>query len=145
MTFRIRKATINDLPSIMDTEHLAIKESLPVETISMIMDNAKYAVVVCCVVLDDGQEEVLGHAMYQDVDGIHVISRLLVHPSCWQRGVGRSLVEYVVHDAHKHRNHVQFVCIPEQAMVGFQYFLQRLTFKVERQAGIVSLYTYTGE
>jgi len=142
--YKIRKATVNDLPSLMEIEHLAIKESLPVETISLIMDNSNYTVSVCTVDLDS-DEEILGYTMWQDVDNTHVISRLLVHPSCWNRGIGKALMTHIIDDSEKCGNECDFVCIPDQAVLLFPFFLRSLGFKLNRKAGIVSLYSFTGE
>lgn len=143
MTFSIRKAKRDDLAEIMDVEHLAIEQALNLETVQLIMDNNNYDVWVATT--EDDPETVLGYCMFQDVGDAHVISRLLVYPSAWMRGIGRSLVNAVIADAEDHCNEVQFCCIVKQAAVGFPMFLQRCGFVLEREAGIVSLYTYTGE
>ncbi len=144
MTYAVRRATVNDLPCIMEIEHLAIKEALPVETVSLIMDNSNYRVWVCTVQIDDN-DEILGYTMWQDVDNTHVISRLLVHPSCWNRGVGKMLIGSIIKDAEKCGNDCDFVCITDQAVMKFPFFLRSLGFKLERKAGIVSLYSFTGD
>lgn len=144
MTYEVRRATINDLPDIMEIEHLAIKESLAIETVSLIMDNPNYRVWVCTVNVDEA-EQILGYSMWQDIGSTHVISRLLVHPSCWRRGVGRELVEDTLADAVKCGNDCDFVCITEQAVMGFPYFLRSLGFTLNREAGCVNLYSFTGD
>lgn len=144
MTYTVRRATIHDLPEIMEIEQLSIKESLPVQTVSLIMDNPNYRVCVCTVYID-GEEQILGYSMWQDVNNTHVISRLLVHPSCWHRGVGRTLVEDTIDDAMKCSNDCDFVCITEQAVLGFPVFLRSLGFELNREAGCVNLYSFTGD
>lgn len=139
----LRFANVDDLAQCMEIEYLSHEDPLHPETFLGLIGTFK---VLLCVV--DGQ--VLGYVIggYVDENLRMLITRIAVHPSCRQRGIGSKLIQHCVDSAGGAgvtTGIVDFVMIPNDAPIGIQPFLADHGFELLKSAGCVSVYRKTGE
>jgi ribosomal protein S18 acetylase RimI-like enzyme len=97
----IRRAVEGDLPEILNIQRLAFKDEaafvgdLNIKPMSQTLDELikEFELMLILAYVQNGK--ILGSVRGKEEGGTCFISRLVVHPSHWGRGIGRSLMHEI--------------------------------------------------
>ena len=144
---RLRFATVDDLSECMEVEFLSYADPLSPEIFLHLIQQKQ---ILTCIIDDGAGVQVLGYVAYTfcDADLNILITRIAVHPSSRERGIGSKLLQHCIENAGGGINadpaFVDFVMIPNDAAIAAMPFLSHHEFKLQKQAGCVAVYRRCG-
>lgn len=143
---RLKFASVDDLSECMEVEYLSHVDPLSPE---IFLHLIKQKQILTCIIDDGAGVQVLGYVAYTycDADLNILITRIAVHPSSRERGIGSMLLQHCIDNAGGGVNSdafVDFVMIPNDAPIAAMPFLSHHNFRMHKHAGCVAVYRRCG-